>query len=118
MNLLALFGHDTNLKSVAAGQTLFKEGDPGNLMYILMSGTAEIRVNRKVVEYAEAGTIVGEMGMIDEGIRSATVLAMSDCKFLPIDRNQFDHHVLRTPGFAQHVMQVVADRLRRADARM
>jgi CRP/FNR family cyclic AMP-dependent transcriptional regulator len=118
MNLIKLFGHETDLKVLAAGQTLFNEGETGNLMYVLMSGTAEIRVNSKVVEYAEAGAIVGEMGMIDEGTRSATVMAKSDCKFLPVDRNRFDHHVLHTPGFAQHVMQVIADRLRRADARM
>ncbi len=118
MNLMALFSNETNLKTIAAGQALFREGEPGYLMYVLMEGTAEIRVNGKVVEYAGAGTIVGEMGMVDEGIRSATVTAKSECKFFPVDRRLFDHHVLHTPGFAQHVMQVIADRLRRADARM
>lgn len=118
MNLMELFGHETDLKTLAAGQTLFKEGEPGDLMYVLMSGTAEISVNSKVVEFAGKGAIVGEMGMIDEGSRSATVMAKSDCKFLPIDRNRFDHHVLHTPGFAQHVMRVIADRLRRTDARL
>lgn len=118
MNLLELFGHETGLKVLAAGQALFKEGEPGDLMYVLISGTAEISVNSKVVEFAGAGAIVGEMGMIDEGSRSATVMAKSDCKFLPIDRNLFDHHVLHTPGFAQHVMRVIADRLRRTDARL
>lgn len=118
MNLLELFGQETGLKALAAGQALFKEGEPGDLMYVLISGTAEISVNGKVVEFAGEGAIVGEMGMIDEGSRSATVMAKSDCKFLPIDRNRFDHHVLRTPGFAQHVMRVIADRLRRTDARL
>ena len=118
MNLIELFSHETELKPLAAGQALFREGEPGDLMYVLMSGTAEIRVKNKVVEYAREGAIVGEMGMIDEGTRSATVMAKSDCKFFPVDRDRFDHHVLHTPGFAQHVMQVIADRLRRADARM
>jgi CRP-like cAMP-binding protein len=118
MNLVELFGNESNLKLLAAGQTLFKEGDPGDLMYVLMSGTAVISVNSKVVEFAEVGTIVGEMGMIDEGSRSATVMAKSDCKFLPIDRNRFNYLVLHTPEFAQHVMRVIADRLRRTDARL
>jgi CRP/FNR family cyclic AMP-dependent transcriptional regulator len=83
-----------------------------------MSGTLQISVNNKVVEFAEAGAIVGEMAMIDEGPRSATVKAVSDCKFLPVDRHQFDHHVLHTPQFAQHVMRIIADRLRRTDARL
>ncbi len=118
MNLKELFRNETDLRALAAGQTLFKEGEPGNLMYVLMSGTAQISVNSKVVEFAEAGAIVGEMGMIDEGTRSATVVAKSDCKFLPVDRRQFDFLVLHTPGFAQHIMRVIADRLRRTDARL
>ena len=118
MNLVELFHHKTELHALAAGQILFREGDVGDLMYVLMSGTAQIIVSNKVVEFAEAGAIVGEMAMIDEGPRSATVKAMSDCKFLPIDRNQFEYHVLHTPQFAQHVMRVTADRLRRTDARL
>jgi CRP/FNR family cyclic AMP-dependent transcriptional regulator len=118
MNLLDLFRNETDLKKLEAGKTLFREGDAGNLMYVLMSGTAEISVNNKVVEFAVAGAIVGEMGMIDEGPRSATVKAMSDCKFLPVDRERFDQLVLNTPQFAQYVMRVIADRLRRTDARL
>jgi len=118
MNLLELFSQGADLRTLAAGQTLFKEGDTGDLMYVLMSGTVQISVNNKIVEFAEAGAIVGEMAMIDEGRRSATVKAMSDCQFLPVDRHQFDHHVLHTPQFAQHVMRIIADRLRRTDARL
>ncbi len=118
MNLRELFRHETDLEKLAAGQTLFREGEPGELMYVLMSGTAEISVNNKVVEFAEAGAIVGEMGMIDEGARSATVIAKSDCMFLPVDRKRFNYLVLHTPDFAQHVMRVIADRLRRTDARL
>ena len=118
MNLIELFGHETNLKTFAAGQILFNEGEPGDLMYVLISGTASISVSGKIVEFAEVGAIVGEMGMIDEGHRSATVKAKTDCTFLPIDRNRFNHLVLHTPGFAQHVMRVIADRLRRTDARL
>jgi CRP-like cAMP-binding protein len=118
MNLAELFRHETDLEVLSAGQTLFREGEPGQLMYVLMSGTAEILVNGRVVEFAEAGAIIGEMAMIDEGLRSATVVAKRDCKFLPIDRKRFNFLVQQTPNFAQHVMRVIADRLRRTDARL
>ncbi len=118
MNLAELFRHETDLELLAAGQTLFKEGDPGELMYVLMSGTAEITVNGRVVEYAEEGAIIGEMAMIDDGPRSATVVAKRDCKVLPVDRKRFNFLVQQTPNFAQHVMRVIADRLRRTDARL
>jgi CRP-like cAMP-binding protein len=116
MNLAELFRHQTDLHALSAGRALFKEGEPGDLMYVLMSGTAEITVHNRVVEIAEAGAIVGEMAMIDDGARSATLVAKSDCTFLPIDRKRFNFLIQQTPHFALHVMRVMAERLRKADA--
>lgn len=116
MNLTELFRHETELQTLSAGQTLFKEGEPAELMFVLMSGTAEVIVNKRVVETAEAGAIIGEMGMIDEGARSASVVAKSDCKLLVIDRKRFNFLIQHTPNFALHVMRVIAHRLRRTDA--
>src|SRR5450759_1626269 len=81
MNLLDLFRHQTDLQALPAGQVLFKEGERGNFMYVLMSGTAEIIVRNRVMETAEAGTIVGEMAIMDDSARSATVLAKAIASF-------------------------------------
>jgi CRP/FNR family cyclic AMP-dependent transcriptional regulator len=116
MNLAELFHHETDLRQLSAGTTLFREGDTGDLMYVLLSGSAEISVGGRVVETAQAGAIVGEMAMIDDGARSATVVAKNDCKFVPIDRRRFNFLVQQTPNFALHVMRVIANRLRRTDA--
>ena len=118
MNLAELFRHETDLETLVAGQTLFNEGEKGGLMYVLMSGTAMILVNKRIVEIAEAGAIVGEMAMIDEAKRSATVIAKTDCKLLPIERKRFNFLIQQTPNFALHIMRVIADRLRRTDARL
>lgn len=115
MNLVELFRHQIDLKPIPAGQALFKEGDRGNFMYVLMSGTAEIIVRDKLVETAVPGVIVGEMAIINDSIRSATVVAKSDCKFLPIERERFNFLVQKKPEFALHVMRVMAERLRKAD---
>jgi len=116
MNLAELFRHETDLLTLSPGQVLFKAGDQGDLMYVLMSGIAEISVKGRVVEFAEAGAIVGEMAMIDEGARSATVAAKTECKFLSIDRKRFNFLIQQTPNFALHMMRVIANRLRRTDA--
>jgi CRP-like cAMP-binding protein len=116
MNLAELFRHETDLLELSAGQTLFNEGEPADLMYVLMSGTVLILVNDKVVEMAEAGAMIGEMGMIDEGVRSATVVAKSDCGLVPIDRKRFNFLIQQTPNFALHVMRVIAKRLRKTDS--
>jgi CRP/FNR family cyclic AMP-dependent transcriptional regulator len=116
MNLAELFRYETELQLLPAGQALFREGEPGRLMYVLMSGTAEITVNNRLVETAEAGALLGEMAMIDEGTRSATVIAKSDCKLLPIDHDRFSFLIQQTPNFALHVMRVITARLRRTDS--
>jgi CRP/FNR family transcriptional regulator, cyclic AMP receptor protein len=118
MNLAELFSHETDLQALYAGQTLFNQGEKGDLMYVIMSGTVMIVINDKMVEIAEAGAVVGEMAMIDDAPRSATVIAKSDCMLLPIERNRFNLMMQQTPDFALHVMQVIADRLRKADAIM
>ena len=57
------------------------------------------------------------MSLVDGSPRSATVLAKSDCKLVPIDMHRFQFLIRETPHFAIHVMRVIADRLRRNDHR-
>lgn len=117
LNFATLFQHESDLLVIPAGMALFKEGDDLNeTMYVLVSGTAEILVNGKVVETAKVGAILGEMAMIDKGVRSATVMAKSDCKLVVIGRKRFDFLVQQTPNFALSVMRVIANRLRKADS--
>ena len=118
MNLANLFQHESDLHALAAGETLFREGERGDVLFVLMSGVAEIRVNNKVVEVAEPGALLGEMTMIDEAARSATVVARTDCRLLAVDRRRFDFLIQNTPHFALHVMRVIARRLRRTDAEL
>ena len=117
MNLAELFRHETeDLLSLPAGEALFKTGEPGTLMYVLKSGTMEIRVRGTLVETAEAGALLGEMALIDNGPRSADAIARTDCELVPIDKKRFLFLVQQTPNFSIHVMHVMADRLRNVDA--
>ncbi len=118
MNLAELFRHETDLKVLPAGQPLFREGEQGDLMYVLISGTAEITVRNQLMETAEAGAILGEMAMIEDSTRSATVIAKSDCTLFPIARKRFNFLIQQTPNFALHIMRVISGRLRKTDARL
>jgi CRP-like cAMP-binding protein len=53
---------------------VFREGDPGKGMYVLLQGTVEISVGGKVVELAYSGALLGEMALIDSSSRSAVTL--------------------------------------------
>ena len=111
-----LFRKAPNLVTVASGEPLCTEGEEGAVMFVLLSGTAEIRSGACVLEELGAGSIVGEMGVIEPGPRSATVRALTDCTFAVIDRERFDFLVRDTPQFAVDVMTVMARRMRQCDA--
>jgi CRP-like cAMP-binding protein len=84
-------------------------------MYVLSVGSAEIIVKNRVVETLQSGNIVGELGIVSPGPRSATVVAKTRCEFVAIDEKRFQYLVQQTPFFATQVMRVLAERLRAAD---
>ena len=104
--------------SYAAGQSIFEAGDPGLAMYIVTEGEVEIRNGTTVLETAGAGAIFGELALIDDAPRSASVVAKSDAKVVVVDRRRFEFMVAETPFFAVAVMKVLADRLRNTNARI
>jgi CRP/FNR family cyclic AMP-dependent transcriptional regulator len=115
LNLAELFRFETGLVAVPAGKPLFTVGEPGDRMYVLMEGDAVVTVGDTVVERALPGALLGELALIEQAVRSATVMATTDCQFLPIDAKRFQFLVQQTPNFALHVMRTMADRLRRVD---
>ena len=112
MVFFELFANNPQIVVVPAGQPLFTEGDEGHLMYVLTVGNAEIIVNNRVVETIQHGNIVGEMGIVSPGPRSATVIAKTDCEFVAVDEKRFQFLVQQTPFFAMQVMRVMAERTR------
>jgi len=112
MIFFELFSHNPTIIPVSAGHTLFSAGDEGHLMFVLSKGTADVMVNGQVVESLQHGSIVGEMGIVSPGPRSATVVATSDCEFVAVDEKRFQFLVQQTPFFATQVMRVMAERLR------
>ena len=116
LNPADLFRHETSLRAVPLGEYLFKEGDRGQEMYVQMSDRAEILVKGRVVEKTAVGAILGEMALIDNSPRAATVVATTaDCRFAVIEAKRFGFMVQQTPSFALHVMHVLASRLRNVD---
>jgi len=111
MNLLEVFKDSDDLVKYPAGAVILREGDPGNHMYVVMEGELSILIRDKVIATVSAGEIVGEMALINSDIRSATVVADSDCVLADIDQSSFDSLLQYVPDFTMHVMNVLADRL-------
>lgn len=112
MIFFELFSHNPTIVGVPAGEALFKAGEDGHMMYVLSTGTADVVVGGRVVESLQHGSIVGEVSMVLPGLRSASVIARTDCEFVGVDEKRFQFLVQQTPFFATQVMRVMAERLR------
>jgi CRP/FNR family cyclic AMP-dependent transcriptional regulator len=118
MNPADLFRHDSNTVQLAAGETLFRTGDTASEMFVLLEGTLDIMVGDQVVEASSSGALIGEMALIDNTPRTATVVGKTPCRLARIDQRRFHFLIQQNPFFATHVMKVLADRLRNMNQRL
>jgi len=112
MNPADLFSHENDTLNLAPGDTLFKTGDLGDAMFVLLEGAMDVVVGDRIVEHSTRGAIIGEMAIIDQSPRGATVVAREPSRLAKIDQRRFLHLIQLNPFFATHVMKVLADRLR------
>ena len=116
MNPAELFRKETDTLQLAAGDFLFREGEKGETMYVLLEGEIDIFLGDFVLETADPGALLGEMALIDDSPRTANAVAKSPARLAQIDRRRFHFLVQQTPHFATHVMKTLADRLRHMNA--
>jgi CRP/FNR family transcriptional regulator, cyclic AMP receptor protein len=110
-----LAGSGAPVREFKAGEVIFKQGDPAEELFVIQSGKVEIRLGNRLLDTLSDNGIFGEMALIDASPRSATVVAVTDVKLVPVGEKQFLFLVSRTPYFALNVMRVLAQRLRRAN---
>ncbi len=101
-----------------AGEVVIKARQMGKFMYIVKNGAVNIEHNDTLLERVTKDGIIGEMAMIDEAPRSATVVAHEDSILLPIGRERFMRLVQRNPEFALLVMNTMVCRIRQMNLRM
>ncbi len=112
VNPADLFSHETNPVRLAPGEILFKAGDPPDGMFVLLEGSLTVTIGDTVLENSTRGAILGEMALIDQSPRGATVTAREPSSLVKLDQRRFQYLIQQNPFFATHVMKVLADRLR------
>jgi CRP-like cAMP-binding protein len=113
-----LAGAGAPVREFKAGEVIFKQGDPARELFVIQSGKVEIHLGNRVLDTLPERSIFGEMALIDAAPRSATAVAATDVKLVPVDEKQFLFLVSRTPHFALNVMRVLARRLRASNRTM
>lgn len=107
------FAPHLSLRQVKEGTTLFVEGDMGNYLFFIIEGVMEIMLNadnrqQKIVATYGPGASVGEMAMIDEYERSATVRATTDCEILILTKSKFDELLEANPKVGIKILKGLA----------
>ncbi len=97
MNPAELFRRDDDPVRLAPDQTLFREGETGDCMCVLLEGSADVFVGEILVESATPGALLGEMALVDSSPRTATVVATMPARLARIDERRFHFLVQQTP---------------------
>ena len=97
------------------GEVIFAAGDTGQEMYVVRTGSVDLRIGDAFLESVGPGGILGELALVDPAPRSATAVAGPDCSLVRVDQAAFDQLVRRVPGLALEVMRVMARRLRKTN---
>ena len=115
MTTIDLFDNAKEFMIVPAGQVIFQKGGIADQMYVVIEGEVEITIDGRFLDITGAGGIIGEMALIDSSPRSATAIAKTECKLVPVDQKRFTFLVQQTPNFAINVMKIMVERIRKLD---
>jgi CRP/FNR family transcriptional regulator, cyclic AMP receptor protein len=118
---LQSIGRFVGYQGLKRGDPVFREGDPGSFMLILVEGQLSIykggERGQRLLSYEGRGRVVGEMALLDHERRSASCIADSDCLFVMLDHSGLDRLAEEFPGLAYRftlsLARLLSKRLRR-----
>lgn len=114
-----------SIRSAAAGEYLFHQGEEGHEMYLVLTGSVKVTLDRegRRVELGtlKPGDVLGEMALLEQGIRSANIIAAEDAELLRIDEASLERVRRRFPKIAaklfMNLSRVLSSRLRDQNVR-
>lgn len=104
------------------GHVIYYEGDIGKTMLLILSGDVSIvkfcsETNKSVtIATRSSGEFIGEMALVEESPRSASVVAKTACKVLEITKSNFEKIIREKPSFAINVLESLSNKLRESDS--
>jgi len=110
-------------RSVTRGTIIMAAGDPTDSLYIVLSGRLKVMMSdadgkEVILTIIGPGEFFGEMGLIDDAPRSASVIAIEPCELLAITRRDFRKCLAENVEMSMAVMRGLVRRLREADRKI
>ncbi len=109
-------------RTFAAGRVIFDEGDPGEVLFVIMSGEVELTrvglVGRQAVARLAAGEFFGEMSVVVGEARTARAVAVTECRLLELDGETLEAMCVERPEIAIRIIRRLTDRLIESERRL
>ncbi|MBA3531375.1 MAG: Crp/Fnr family transcriptional regulator [Ardenticatenales bacterium] len=107
-------------KTVPAGFNIITAQQPGEVVYVILSGTVKIHVEQAdgtdvIIALLGAGDTVGEMSLLDSAGRCASVVTLEESALIWINRHTFQECLQRIPAISNNLVRILSDRLRLAN---
>jgi CRP/FNR family transcriptional regulator, cyclic AMP receptor protein len=93
------------------GKTLMREGDRGREFFVLVDGSAEVRKGKRKVSTLGRGDFFGEIALVSQRPRTATVTTTSPARTLVVTEQSFRSLLESAPDVQRKVLQALADRV-------
>lgn len=119
-SILSELFQDAARHHLSDGAALFRAGDAGDGCYRLETGLVKIVVASKhgeerIISLLGPGAIVGELAIIDGGVRSASVIAIADCSLSFVSLVKFRNYTAAHPELTTYLIKILCRRLRETD---
>jgi CRP/FNR family cyclic AMP-dependent transcriptional regulator len=106
-------------KSIEKGETLFRQGDEGTALYVIMRGRIKISLSKRMEKMTIAvlgqGEFLGEMALLDDQPRSADAMALEDSHLYALNRKDFLSFLFNNDNAVHAILRSLSARLRKTD---
>lgn len=112
---------ENHVKSYKPEMVIFKEGDHGEEMYVIIEGEVEIRkrtssASTKTLIVFHTGDIFGEMALVEKKPRSASAVTIKPSRLLVMNEALLESMIKKNPDFAMKMIRILSERLRKANS--
>ena len=97
---------------VSENETIFKQGDSGDSLYVILDGKVRVHDGERLLNYLGERDVFGEMALLDPEPRSATVTAVEATRLFRLDQSPFYELMEERPEIAAGIIRVLTGRLR------
>ena len=120
--LVRLISKFCEIKMCDKGEIIFSQGQPANTMLFILSGKTEVLLKdpttgkTSVIASRVSGEMTGELALIENTVRSTTLIAKSDTTFIEITKESFEKIVKLQPDFATRVLGSLRSKFAKFDS--